>query len=124
VAACAAIALGVWNVSLHNRLNGSPEALHGVVLNGATGSVVVGSHGSGALVLAGLPSAPAGKTYEAWVIEGRTATPAGVFRGGSGTTVVRLSQRVPTGAVVAVTVEPAGGSAQPTAKPFITSATV
>jgi len=38
--------------------------------------------------------------------------------------VVRLSHPIEPGAVVAVTVEPAGGSSQPTSKPFITSATV
>jgi len=68
VAACAAIGLGAWNVSLHNRLGGAQEALRGVTVKGATGSVVVGSRGSGALVLTGLRPAPAGKTYEAWVI--------------------------------------------------------
>jgi len=124
VAACTAIGLGIWNVSLHNRLNGAQEALRGVPLSGATGSVIVGSHGSGALVVADLHSLPAGKTYEAWVVEGRAASPAGVFGGGQGTTVVRLTRPVPRGAVVAVTVEPVGGSRQPTSKPFITSAAV
>jgi anti-sigma factor RsiW len=124
VAACTAIGLGIWNVSLHNRLDGAREALRGVPLSGATGSVIVGSHGSGALVVADLRSPPAGKTYEAWVVEGRAARPAGVFSGGRGTTVVRLTRPIPRGAVVAVTVEPAGGSTQPTSKPFITSSTI
>ncbi len=129
VAACTAIGLGIWNVSLHNRLDGAQEALHdvsalGVPLSGATGSVIVGSHGSGALVVADLRSPPAGKTYEAWVVEGRAARPAGVFRGGRGITVVRLTRPIPRGAVVAVTVEPVGGSTQPTSKPFITSSTI
>ena len=124
VVAVAAIALGIWNVSLHNRLNSAQTALRGVPLKGATGSVVVGSGGSSALVVANLGPAPAGKTYEAWVVAGKSAFPAGTFSGGEGTTVVRLTRPVPRGALVAVTVEPAGGSKQPTSKPFIVSSTV
>lgn len=105
-------------------MNGAQSSLRGVPLSGANGTVVVGPGGSSALVVANLGSAPAGKTYEAWVVAGKAALPAGTFRGGSGTTVVRLERTVPRGAVVAVTVEPAGGSSQPTSKPFITSSTI
>jgi anti-sigma factor RsiW len=124
IAACTAIGLGIWNVSLHNRLNSAQSALRGVPLSGATGTVVVGSGGSSALVVSNLGSAPAGKTYEAWVVEGKSASAAGTFKGGQGVTVVRLTRPIPHGAVVAVTVEPAGGSQQPTSKPFIVSSTV
>jgi anti-sigma-K factor RskA len=125
VAACAAIGLGVWDVSLHDQLNSArTEALQRVPVSGASGSVVVSSGGTGALLLSDLVSAPAGKTYEAWVIRGKTALRAGLFRGGQATTYVELSQPVPRGAVVAVTIEPAGGSAQPTTKPFVVSAPV
>jgi len=111
VAACAAVGLAVWNVSLHNRLD---QALRGVPLTGAKGSVVVSD----------LAAAPAGKTYEAWVIANGTARPAGLFPGGGRTIVFRLTRPLPAGAVVAVTVEPAAGSAQPTQKPIISSAPV
>jgi anti-sigma-K factor RskA len=124
VAACAAVGLGIWNISLHNRLSGSSEALQRVPVSGASGSVVLGSGGAGALVLSDLSSAPVGKTYEAWVIKGDVATRAGLFRGGQTSTYVRLSKPVPSGAIVAVTIEPAGGSAQPTGKPFIVSTAV
>jgi anti-sigma-K factor RskA len=120
VAACAVIGLSAWNVSLHNRLGRAQEALRGVPLTGARGSVVVSGR-SGALVLTDLAAAPAGKTYEAWVIENGRASSAGTFPGGSGTIVFRLTRALPAGAVVAVTVEPAGGVAQPTQKPVITS---
>jgi anti-sigma factor RsiW len=121
VAACAAVGLGVWNVLLHNDLNSAQKALHGVPLNGAAGSVVVGSGGSGALVVSNLASAPAGKTYEAWVIKDGKALPAGTFLGGGKTIVIRLTRALPAGAIVAVTVERAGGVSQPTRRPFITS---
>jgi anti-sigma-K factor RskA len=120
VAACAVIALGIWNVSLHNRLSNA-QALESVPVTGAPGSLIVGSRGSAALVLYRLSAAPAGKTYEAWVIRGKRApTPAGVFRGG-GTTFFPIDGRVRKGSVVAVTVEPAGGSRAPTTKPFVVS---
>jgi anti-sigma-K factor RskA len=123
VAACAVVGLAVWNVSLHNRLDRAREALRGVPLTGAKGSVVV-SGGSGALVVSDLAPAPAGKTYEAWVIKDGRASPAGTFAGGGRTVVIRLTHALPAGAVVAVTLEPSGGVAQPTRKPFITSAPV
>jgi anti-sigma-K factor RskA len=120
VAACVAIGLGIWNVSLHNRLS-NPQALQTVPVAGTPGSLVVGSNGSAALVLYRLDSAPAGKTYQAWVINGKKApVAAGLFRGG-GTTFVPLASKVRTGSVVAVTVEPAGGSDAPTTKPFVVS---
>jgi anti-sigma-K factor RskA len=122
VAACAAVGLGIWGVTLHNRLgNSSVQAIRRVPVSGAPGSFVVYAGQSAGLVLANLAAAPAGKTYEAWVVEGRAAAPAGLFRAGSGTTYLPLTRKVPRGAVVAVTVEPAGGSARPTAKPFLVS---
>jgi anti-sigma-K factor RskA len=123
VAACAAIGLGVWNISLHDRLS-HPQALQSVPLAGAPGSLVVGPDGRAALVLYRLDAAPAGKTYEAWVIRGKHGpVPAGLFRGG-GTTFVPVDATVTEGSVVAVTVEPAGGSDAPTTKPFVVSQTV
>jgi anti-sigma-K factor RskA len=120
VAACAAIGLGIWNVSLNDRLSHA-QALHSVPVAGSPGSLVVGSNGSAALVLYRLGSAPSGKTYEAWVIRGRRApVPAALFRGG-GTTFVPINAKVRKGSVVAVTVEPAGGSDAPTTKPFVVS---
>jgi len=120
VAACAAIGLAVWNVSLHNDLGRTREALRSAPLTGAKGSVVVAGE-SGALVVSDLAAAPAGKTYEAWVIANGHASPAGTFAGGGRTIVIRLAHALPAGAVVAVTLEHAGGAAQPTRKPFITS---
>lgn len=124
VAACAAVALGAWNVSLRSQLHRSrTAALSQVPVNGAPGSVVVSPGGSGALLLSSLAPAPAGKVYEAWVIEGTKASPAGVFHGGR-TIFVKLTHPVPAGAVVAITVEPTGGSSQPTTKPFAVSTRV
>ena len=56
------------------------------------------------------------------MIEGDVATPAGLFSGGDArATVVPLTTSVPEGAVVAVTVEQAGGVEQSEQQPIITS---
>jgi len=122
-ATAAAVGLGVWNVVLHDRLSSSHQALRSVAVHGAAGSVLLGGRNEGTLVLTGLATPPAGKTYEAWVIDRGKAKPAGLFGGGK-TVVVHLQREVPHGAIVGVTVERAGGAPQPTSAPFITSAKV
>ena len=120
-ASVAAIGLGVWNVVLQERLDRPDEALRSVLLHGATGSVLLGAGGQGTLVVADLVAAPPGKTYQAWVIEKGRAEPAGIFEAGAKTVVVHLGRPVPSGAIVAVTIEREGGSQQPTVRPLITS---
>src|SRR5205085_10103581 len=132
VAVAAAVALAIWNVSLSNSLDdqksanaklvevlGTPRATH--PLTGADGRLAVATSGRAALVLCGVGSAPSGKTYEAWVLAGKKAARAGEFQAGHGCVPVFLARRVPPGSRVAVTVEPAGGSDQPTTTPIIES---
>jgi anti-sigma-K factor RskA len=125
----AAVALGIWVASLSSSLDRERSARQAdaralailgaagsraVSLTGADGRLVVSSAGDAALVVRNLPTAPAGKAYEIWVIEGTAAPlPAGLFPGGR-TNVVALTRRVPVGARVAVTLERARGSARPT----------
>jgi anti-sigma-K factor RskA len=86
-----------------------------------TFTLMIGPNRTATLHVSGLSAAPSGKTYEAWVIPaGRPPRPAGLFPAG-GNTTVRLRGTVPKNAVVAVTVEPAGGSKQPTTKPFFST---
>ena len=88
-----------------------------------SGSVVLGPDRTAMLHISGLSAAPTGKTYEAWVIPaGQSPRPAGLFPGGTDTTLP-LRGTVPKHAVVAVTVEPAGGSNQPTTKPIFSTPT-
>lgn len=122
VAACAAIGLGVWANELHSRLDDATSAIQALPLRGASGSVLITGNDRATLVLVGLPRAPAGKTYEAWVLRGSAAQPAGLFPGTAATTVLHLRRRVPSGARVGVTLEPAGGSLRPTTTPLVTSA--
>ncbi len=136
-AGIAAVALAFWAADLSRQLDdvqaeqrSANEALvalsdpsashHG--LEGADGVLVVDDEsGEGTLVISGLERAPSDMTYEAWVIEGDQPVPAGLFSGGGDQTVVPLSVPVPGGAVVAVTVERAGGVDRPTQQPIITS---
>jgi hypothetical protein len=124
VAACAAVGFGIWAASLNSELASRNEALRGVPLSGAAGSIVVGGGGRAALVVSGLKPAPAGKTYEAWVIQGEKAYPAGTFDARTGTVTVRLRHAVPRGAVIGITIERAGGAPAPTMKPIVASAPV
>jgi anti-sigma-K factor RskA len=121
-AACAAIGFGVWAASLHSQLGQRDAALRSVPLTGAAaGSVVVGPNGKAALVLADLKPPPAGKTYEAWVLKGGAAYPAGLFTAAGKTVVVPLEHKVTHGAVVGVTLERAGGAARPSLPVLVTS---
>jgi anti-sigma-K factor RskA len=86
-------------------------------------SVVVGANGKATLRVSGLPAAPQGKTYEAWVIlAGHSPRPAGLFADGASTTV-HLQGTMPHKAVVAVTIERAGGARAPTTEPIFSART-
>jgi anti-sigma-K factor RskA len=124
-AACLAIGLGIWANSLSNSLDRERSARSAVdrllaenatakPLIGANGSLLVSQSGRAALVVCGLDKAPSTKTYEAWVITGKSPQPAGLFRGGSDCNPVELTQRVPQNATVAVTLERAEGATSPT----------
>jgi anti-sigma-K factor RskA len=88
-------------------------------------SVRIGANGTATMTISGLGAAPHGKTYEAWVIpSGRLPRPrpAGLFSGGASTTV-HLRASVPRNAVVAVTLEHAGGVRVPTMAPILSART-
>jgi anti-sigma-K factor RskA len=124
-AAALAIGLGLWANSLSNSLDRERSANSAVEkllaenattkpLIGANGSLIVAKNGQAGLLVCGLAGAPSAKTYEAWVISGKSPVPAGLFRGGNGCSSVLLTQRVPKNATVAVTLERAGGATSPT----------
>jgi anti-sigma-K factor RskA len=76
----------------------------------ASATLLVGRSGEAMLAARRLPPPAAGTVYELWVIDGDRPQPAGLFRGSLAT----LTRPVPPGAVVAVSLEPAGGSPRPT----------
>jgi anti-sigma-K factor RskA len=73
------------------------------------------------LVLNSMEAAPAGKTYEVWVLDGETPVRAGVFPGGGPRDVVPVEGSVGEGAKVLVTLEPSGGVDAPTTSPIVAS---
>jgi anti-sigma-K factor RskA len=103
-ATVAAVGLGLWANSLRNDVDGQR-----VVAMQGGGSLVIS--GDQASIVACVDRAPAEKTYEAWVIEGKVPRPAGLFRGGCG--AVELTRPVKRGDTVAVTLEAEGGSKVP-----------
>ena len=89
-------------------------------LEGSRGGIVlaVGGGGRALLVVDRLPPAPAGKSYEAWVLRPRATVqvPAAVFSGRE--TVVPLSVPVRPGSILAITIERQGGAPAPTQTPL------
>ncbi len=81
---------------------------------GAGGFVVLPADGSGYLVVDGLAPLAAGQVYEAWTIVGDAApVPAGLATPTDGLAIFPLATGTPV-QVVALTIEPAGGSQTPT----------
>jgi anti-sigma-K factor RskA len=90
---------------------------------GPKGKVFVNPLSGVVLMATNLPPAPAGKTYEMWVIpKGAKPVPAGLFQSQADGTAMHV-QTGPVDmaslAMVAVTLEDAAGAAQPTSTPLI-----
>jgi anti-sigma-K factor RskA len=138
LAACAALAIGLWGVSVSSDLDDARTALEreraaaAVLaqpvgeseLTGGTGRLVVGEDGRAVLVLSSPPPVPAGKTYQMWVIDDGNPVSAGLFAPDDGTLAIPVDGRVGEGSVVAVTVEDDGGATAPSGEPVIASAPV
>jgi anti-sigma factor RsiW len=86
---------------------------------GASGFAALSANGTGYLVLTDLPAAPAGQTYQAWYISIGGPSSAGLVSvDRDGFAVMALPFQ--NGAdLVALTLEPAGGSPQPTSDPIV-----
>jgi anti-sigma factor RsiW len=138
VAAVVALAVGLWATQLSGDLDearlalereraaaavlADPEA-RTVALEAGDGRLVVGEGGRAVLVLDDLDPAPAGKTYEMWIIEGETPVPAGIFAGDEERDIVGVEGNVEAGNRVAVTIEDERVAA-PTSPPIVASAPV
>ena len=106
LAACAAIAVVVRPWDDGSSLGG----VRRYTAEGARATLLVDPAGDAVLAVRRLPPPPAGKVYEVWVIARGQAIPAGRLRG----SMTALTRPVPSGAAVAVSVEPRGGSRRPT----------
>ncbi|WIE75344.1 anti-sigma factor [Curtobacterium sp. MCSS17_007] len=91
---------------------------------GGGSATVVWSHdvGKSAVILDGVEQAPEGKTYELWYIgsEGTKVSPAGLVDGArNGVHTAVLEGDLTPGDSIGMTVEPEGGSDQPTSTPLM-----
>lgn len=79
--------------------------------------------GRSVVIAEGLPELGDDQTYELWYIDDSGAAPAGTFDVSGDETWRVLEGSFTPGVVVGVTVEPAGGSPQPTTEPIVAIAT-
>ena len=137
VAAAAAIALGVTVGVQQSRLDRVEAQQHQVTavlsapdarivsgrtaLGGHTTMVVSASLDKMVFTAAGLPALAHARVYQLWLLTpAGGAIPNGLLPTASaGATAPVISSGPPRGDQVAVTVEPAGGSRQPTSKPIV-----
>lgn|SRR5574341_1026702 len=126
---CLIIALAAFNLSLWQRLNQlevltSPDGMRAVPLSSpdttlrATGFVLISADGdNGALVVDGLPPLDDSQQYQLWLIRDGQRTSGAIFstdeKSYSGTRI-RAPGSLLEYSAVDVTIEPAGGSLQPT----------
>ena len=120
LAAAAAVAIGVAVLPGLNRLSGDFASRQGQ--QGAVSSTLNDKAGVPLADVVRLPdgqayvqmrsAVPAGRAYQAWKIEGGKPVSLGMFRGRE------YGSALPAGTVFAVTVEPEGGSEQPTTTPL------
>ena len=68
-----------------------------------------------------MPRAPEGRTYQIWVIEGDVPEPGGLFEPRGESVAAVVEKPLDEGDIIAVSIEPAGGSQQPTTDPLMTA---
>lgn len=87
--------------------------------HGARGSVVVSHDRDRAAFLAsGMAEPPRGKVYQLWFADGDRMRPAGLLEGSGRSDAVLMDGPVGHASAMGITVEPAGGSRQPTSAPL------
>jgi anti-sigma-K factor RskA len=137
VAAVVAAGVGLWAADLSGELDDTRAALEreraaaavladpgarSIALQEGEGRLVVAEDGRAVLVLDDLEPAPAGKTYQVWIVaQGESPLSAGLFPGREGFEIVPVEGTVEPGEVVAVTIEDAGGAVAPSSEPIVGS---
>ncbi|QIM17693.1 anti-sigma factor [Leucobacter coleopterorum] len=83
------------------------------------------AQGRAVLVAKNMAPAEKGEDYELWIVRGEKATSLGLMRPSEGEDTMFVTDSFASGDVVAVTVEPAGGSptGKPTSQPILAIAT-
>ena len=86
---------------------------------GATAEVASMQKNEIILVARNMPSVPEGRTCQIWVISDDVPKPSGLFQPDGNGTATPITNSITKADVIAVTVEPAGGSEQPTSDPVL-----
>ncbi|HET7478475.1 MAG TPA: anti-sigma factor [Rubrobacteraceae bacterium] len=73
------------------------------------------------LVAQNLPPIEQGKTYQLWIIDNDTPKPSGLFKTGKNLISTPVKNSLKGADMVAITVEPAGGSQAPTSTPMMSA---
>ncbi len=73
------------------------------------------------LVAKNMPSVPEDQTCQIWVISGDVPKPSGLFQPDENMTAAPITNSITKADVIAVTVEPAGGSNKPTSDPVLSA---
>ncbi len=139
LAAAAVLVIGLfsWNMLLQGEvqdlqgrvanLQESPQSRM-VALEGTGGApqqghaeVMILDDDRAVLMAEDMPRAPEGRTYQIWVIEGDVPEPGGLFEPRGESVAAVVEKPLDEGDVIAVTIEPAGGSQQPTTDPLMTA---
>lgn len=81
--------------------------------------VAAPSRGEAAFLASGMDQVSEDRTYQLWLMRDGEPTAAGLFRPGEDGQVVRLLTAAQSADAVAVTIEPASGSEQPTMDPIM-----
>jgi anti-sigma-K factor RskA len=137
VAAMLVIGLFSWNLILQGEvqdlqgrvqsLQSQPQEPQMVELGGAgteqgaRAELVTLEGDRAVLVVEDMPPVPEGKTYQIWVIEDDVPKPSGLFEPKQDSVAAVVENPLGGGDVIAVTVEPEGGSPQPTTDPVLTA---
>jgi hypothetical protein len=131
-----AVAFGVAGISAQHRLSAVQAQNRAVAAvlaapdahlasdrtsRGGTATVVVSrSEDTMVVTTSGLPGLPSSKVYQLWLIGPRGTRSAGLLPASSaGRTAPVLASGLQAGDKVGMTVEPAGGTSQPTTKPIL-----
>ena len=138
LAAAALLVIGLfsWNMLLQDQvqdLQGQVASLQEsqetrMVALAGTGAaqqakveVMIVDHHKPVLMAEGMPRAPENKTYQIWVIEGDVPQPSGLFKPDGETVAAVVEKPLDEDDVIAITIEPDGGSQQPTTDPMLTA---
>ncbi len=87
---------------------------------GVGGFVAFSPEGEGYMVMTNVPEAPAGMTYQAWyVVDGQPASAGTMSADADGFVIAEGLPAMDGTDLMAITLEPAGGSAEPTSDPIV-----